>query len=166
LSGATQLRVSEGATLKHIADRLGITRPALYCHYPSKEAILVSIHAELALAVNSVIAWGVDQSPTAGTRNQILDRLAELLVGTWGSFMHLAEREEASMGTLDGTAEFVRCMDALADLLRPEDSIAGRMKARLALDALMMSSARSSQLGGPRSERHKTGVRLAKQLVR
>jgi AcrR family transcriptional regulator len=156
----------EGATLREVAERLGITRPALYYHFGSKEAILDSIHAELARSVDDIIAWADNQPRTARTRAQVLDRLASLMAGSWGPFMRFAQREEGAMRSLKAAASFVERMDALAAVLVPAETVAGRIKARLALDALFMADARPTHLGGEPDERFAAALAIAKQLTR
>jgi hypothetical protein len=47
----------------------------------------------------------------------------------------------------------------------PADTVAGRIKARLALDALFMADARPAHLGGESSERRAAALTIAKQLT-
>jgi len=62
-------------------------------------------------------------------------------------------------------AEFAERMDSLADLLKPSETVAGRMKARLALDALFMAGSRRRQLGGSDTERCKAALATANSLI-
>jgi AcrR family transcriptional regulator len=155
----------EGATLREIAERVGITRPALYYHFESKEAVLDSIHAELARSVDDIITWADDQPRSARTRAEVLDRLSSVMTESWGAFLQFAQREEGAMRTLKGAASFIERIDALAAVLAPADTIAGRIKARLALDALFMTDARSAHLGGEPAERRAAALTIAKQLT-
>jgi hypothetical protein len=50
-------------------------------------------------------------------------------------------------------------------VLIPADTVAGRIKARLALDALFMADARPAHLGGESSERRAAALTIAKQLT-
>jgi AcrR family transcriptional regulator len=155
----------EGATLREVADRLGITRPALYYHFASKEAILDSIHAELARSVDEIIAWATGQKRDDATRAAVLDRLSSLIAGPWGPFMRFAQREEGAMRSLKAAAEFVERMDALSSVLSPRDTISGRIRARLALDAMFMADARAEHLGGTAARRRKEALLIAKEIV-
>ena len=156
----------EGATLREIADGLGITRPALYYHFKSKEDILASVHRDLAQSVDGIIAWADGRPLTTETRAELLRRMSSLLAGSWGSFMQFARRNEAAMRDLKANADFIERMDVLAGLLRPADTIAGRIKARLALDALFMANARDEHLGGTDTERIAAALDIAADLVR
>jgi AcrR family transcriptional regulator len=155
----------DGATLREIAERLEITRPALYYHYRSKEDILASIHRDLARSVDGILDWARAQPATAATRVEILHRLAGLMAGPWGMFIAFAQANEAAMRNLTAAEEFAERMDSLADLLKPSDTVVGRMKARLALDALFMAGSRRRQLGGSDTERCQAALATANSLI-
>jgi AcrR family transcriptional regulator len=155
----------DGATLREIAERLQITRPALYYYYRSKEDILASIHRDLAHSVDGILDWARAQPATAATRGEILHRLAGLMAGPWGTFIAFAQANEPAMRNLTAAAEFAERMDSLADLLKPSDTVAGRMKARLALDALFMAGSRRRQLGGSDAERCRAALATASTLI-
>lgn len=155
----------DGATLREIAERLDITRPALYYHYRSKDDILASIHHDLAHSVDGILDWAHAQPATAATRAEILHRLAALMAGPWGTFIAFAQANEAAMRNLTAAGEFAQRMDSFADLLTPSDTVPGRMKARLALDALFMAGSRSHQLGGTDTERCQAALTTARTLI-
>jgi AcrR family transcriptional regulator len=155
----------DGATLREIAERLEITRPALYYHYRSKEDILASIHRDLAHSVDGILDWASAQPATATTRAEILSRLATLMAGPWGTFIGFAQTNEAAMRNLTAAEEFAERMDTLADLLKPSDTVVGRIKARLALDALLMAGSRRRQLGGSDTERCQAALATANSLI-
>ena len=69
------------------------------------------------------------------------------------------------MRTLTAAAAFRERMEALTVILAPTDDIEGRMRARLALDALFMASARDRHLGGSDRERMTVALSMALRLV-
>ncbi len=155
----------DGSTLREIADRLGVTRPALYYHVKNKEELLTGIHQELAESLDPIIDAAVDAGPGSSTRTDLLTRMAGLIDGRWGRFTSFAQANEAAMRTLTAAAAFRERMEALTVILAPTDDIEGRMRARLALDALFMASARDRQLGGTHRERMKVALSMALRLV-
>jgi AcrR family transcriptional regulator len=156
----------ERASMQQIADRLMITRPALYYHYRSKEDILASIHDDLAQSVDDLIAWASAQPKTRATRRELLSRLHDLMSGPWGTFTRFAQANEAAMRDLSAAAEFARRMDTLSKLLSPGETIDGRLKGRLALTALFMANARGEQVGGTTSQRMECALEIAQKLAR
>jgi AcrR family transcriptional regulator len=153
------------ATLREIAERLGITRPALYYHYRSKDEILAAVHRELALSIDSLIDWARGQPVTAATRIELLRRLSALMAGAWGRFTRFAQANEAAMRNLSAASEFIERIDTVGELLRPANTVAGRIRARLALSALFMAGARAQQLGGTERFRATTALTIAIELV-
>src|SRR6266567_4360449 len=93
-------RTDTRASMQQIAERLGVTRPALYYHYRSKEDILASIHNDLAYSVDDLITWADTQPKTRRTRLQLLRRLHGLMSGPWGTFTRFAQANEAAMRDL------------------------------------------------------------------
>jgi len=155
----------EKATLREIAERLGVTRPALYYHFKTKEEILASIHRELALSLDDLIAWGRDQPATPDTRAELLRRLATLMAGPWGPFMRFAQENESAMRSLTAAADFIARIDVIAALLAPGATVQDHLRGRLAISALFMGEARSKQIGGTDEQRAAEALRLAVELV-
>ena len=155
----------DGSTLREIADRLGVTRPALYYHVKNKEELLTGIHQELAESLDPIIDAAVHAGPGSSTRTDLLTRMAGLIDGRWGRFSSFAQANEAAMRTLTAAAAFRERMEVLTVILAPTDDIEGRMRARLALDALFMASARDRLLGGTHRERMNVALSMALRLV-
>ena len=155
----------QGATLAEVAQRLGITRPALYYHYRSKEEILAAVHHDLAVSIDTIVGWAQAQPPNAATRIEVLTRLQDLMAGPWGKFTRFAQANEAAMRDLTGADEFITRMNTLGALLAPADTIEGRIRGRLALSALFMANARGSQLGGTNRQRDTAALKVAQQII-
>jgi AcrR family transcriptional regulator len=80
----------EKTSLREIAERLDVTKAALYYHFASKEALLVGIIDSLAEPADELVAWSQTQPRTTEFRQEYLRRLAELLQGQlsrWISFV-------------------------------------------------------------------------------
>lgn len=155
----------DGASLREIAERLGITRPALYYHVSDKEELLTGIHRELAESLDPIIHTEVPTNSRQPRRAEILTRLAALIDGRWGQFTRFAQANEAAMRNLAAATEFRGRMAALTTILAPTNDVEGRMRARLALDALFMASARDHLLGGTHRERMTVALTMAHHLV-
>jgi AcrR family transcriptional regulator len=155
----------ERGTLLQIAERLGITRPALYYHYRSKEDILTAIHAELTLSVDAIIDWSRAQPAGRATRHETLRRLSDLLRGPWGTFSRFAQASEAAMRDLSAAEEYAQRMDAIGDLLAPTADPAGRIRGRLALAALFMAATDGERLRGTVEQRTEAALSIAFSLT-
>jgi AcrR family transcriptional regulator len=87
----------EKTSLREIADRLGITKAALYYHFVSKEALLGAIMESLVAPIDELVAWSESQPRTSETRREVLRRLAELLGGQWSEWIRFAQENQPAL---------------------------------------------------------------------
>ena len=129
----------DATSLREIAERLGVTKAALYYHFKSKEDIVRSLFEDYAREVDELIEWGRQQPCTAATRRGLLDRYLDIVVTRSGIFRFL-ENNQAALRNFEseGTKEVFReRMRALIDLTRsPDASLRERMRASLAFTAV------------------------------
>jgi AcrR family transcriptional regulator len=69
----------EATSLREIAERLGVTKAALYYHFRTKEDIVQSLFEDQLAELDALIAWAERQPPTVETRREFLRRYAEML---------------------------------------------------------------------------------------
>src|ERR1700722_7064727 len=67
----------EKTSLREIADRLGVTKAALYYHFRTKEDILAGIVDSMSAPIDEAIAWGEQQPYSPELRDEIVRRFAE-----------------------------------------------------------------------------------------
>ena len=87
-SVALELFTDQGydkTSMREIAERLGVTKAALYHHFPSKQDIVTDLFASLPEGIEEIITWAGTQRPGKRTREQILVR--------YGSLLHEVGRE-------------------------------------------------------------------------
>jgi AcrR family transcriptional regulator len=69
----------EATSLREIAERLGVTKAALYYHFRTKDDIVASIVAELVRRMEELTAWGRRQPRDRATRQEFVRRYSALL---------------------------------------------------------------------------------------
>jgi AcrR family transcriptional regulator len=69
----------EKTSLREIAERLGVTKAALYYHFKSKEEIVASFLDDRITHLEEIIAWAREQPPGADTRRAVIQRYADAL---------------------------------------------------------------------------------------
>jgi len=86
----------ERTSLREIAERLGVTKAALYYHFKSKEDIVHSFTEDYFTRLDAVIAWGREQPANAQTAHEVLDRYITIVLEGSEVFRFL-ERNQASL---------------------------------------------------------------------
>jgi AcrR family transcriptional regulator len=133
----------EKTSLREIAERLGVTKAALYYHFKSKEDIVRSFVEDYRAELQQVIAWGASQPRTPETRAEILRRYAGI-VSEQLAVIRFMEQNQAAMHTLmsdSGARKMFRDQFmSLCDLLAPPGApLADRVRAVAAVITIGMS---------------------------
>jgi len=138
----------EKTSLREIADRLGVTKAALYYHFKTKEEIVVALFDDFFAAIDKIITWAREQPRTAETRREIIHRYDEILaMGSVNMFKFMQESQHSMRDLSVGPQAFER-FRTLADLLTgPEATLPQRLRSFLALVALQVG--RFAPLGLP-----------------
>ena len=66
----------EQTSLREIADRLGVTKAALYYHFKTKDDIVHGIVEAMAAPIDEAIAWGEQQPWSPELRDELVRRFA------------------------------------------------------------------------------------------
>ena len=115
----------EKTSLREIAERLGVTKAALYYHFKSKEDIVHSFTDDYFAAIDGLVDWAKDQPPTDATRREILDRYVGIVL-SGGEVFRFLEQNRASVQAMEaGKDRFVKFrgrLDALVDQLAGPDA--------------------------------------------
>ncbi|WP_327269171.1 TetR/AcrR family transcriptional regulator [Streptomyces sp. NBC_01218] len=70
----------EATSLREIAERLGITKAALYYHFKSKDDIVRSLFTTYLDAVADLVEWAREQPPGPDLANRIVDRMVDVVI--------------------------------------------------------------------------------------
>jgi AcrR family transcriptional regulator len=98
----------ERTSLREIAERLGVTKAALYYHFKSKEDIVRSFTEDYFARLDALIAWGKDQPPTGKTARELLDRYITIVMESGEVFRFLERNQATIRGTEDGKHRFTQ----------------------------------------------------------
>jgi AcrR family transcriptional regulator len=144
----------ERTSLREIAERLGVTKAALYYHFKSKEDIVRSFTEDYFGRLDALIAWGRGQAGTRPTRHELFDRYIAIVIEGSEVFRFL-ERNQASLHSAGDSgggkhrfAQFRPQVDALVEIITgPDAPTRSRIRATSAL--LSVSAACMFFMGDP-----------------
>lgn len=131
----------ETTSLREIAERLDVTKAALYYHFKSKEDIVAGLVGDAYAKIEALIAWAGQQPPTPRARAEILSRYLHLVAG-FSSVFRMLHQNQAAVSSLgiaktQGAALYRESARALADVLAgPRASMAERARAMMALGGI------------------------------
>jgi AcrR family transcriptional regulator len=107
-------------SLREIAERLGVTKAALYYHFKSKEDIVRSLIDDYFGRVDALVAWASQQPKTPAVRAEILSRYLDMVIDSHQVYRMLQQNQAALAGLTSEKHRgqlFRERMNALIDLL-------------------------------------------------
>jgi AcrR family transcriptional regulator len=130
----------EKTSLREIAERLGVTKAALYYHFKSKEDLVHSFTDDYFAEFDALVAWARAQPRSDEARREILDRYVGMVLAGHEVFRFLEQNRAAVQGMHDGKERFSRFrerLDGLVDVLvGPEAGLRDRVRASTAVIAM------------------------------
>ncbi|MEU5940769.1 helix-turn-helix domain-containing protein [Micromonospora sp. NPDC047548] len=131
----------EKTSLREIAERLNVTKAALYYHFKSKDEIVNSMVEDRLRRIDELIAWARTQPACRATRRALLNRYADAMFASeQPSVMRFFEKNQTVLKSLSAGQQMRERMLGLADeLCRGDDSAAAQLRATLTLFAVHSS---------------------------
>ncbi|MBN9097659.1 MULTISPECIES: TetR/AcrR family transcriptional regulator [unclassified Pseudonocardia] len=157
----------EKTSLREIAERLGVTKAAVYYHYRTKEEILSSLLDEHLAGLDALVEWAEAQPPGRERRRAILQRYSEQLAAMaddGSQLIRFMQENQTSMKELGAAAGMRLRFERLgAMLVDPDASAADQLRGRLSLMALHFGTFARDVPGDP-GERRTAALEVALEL--
>lgn len=156
----------EKTSLREIAERLQVTKAALYYHFRTKEDIVTSLFEDVQAEVEKIFEWAKSQPRTIETRREILRRYAAMIRGPGGPLMRFMSENAPAVRELKAGDEARERFLALATMLSEENApLPDLIRARLSVFVLQGSMFLTRDLGIGDEERNEAALQVALDLV-
>jgi AcrR family transcriptional regulator len=132
----------EKTSLREIAERLNVTKAALYYHFASKEALLSAIVDSLVEPADELVAWSQTQPRTTEFRQEYLRRLAALLQGQLSRWISFAQQNQPVLRdhTEAGQKMQSRLLLLLRPIIEPDAPLQDQLRSLLGLLAVYLGN--------------------------
>jgi AcrR family transcriptional regulator len=169
---ALQLFAEQGyekTSLREIAERLGVTKAALYYYFKSKEDIVRSLVEDYVAELDELISWAKSQPRNATTRAAIVTRYLEIVVNGTAVFRMLQQNQAAVSGLAAAKERgelFRERMDALVDLLtEPNATLRDQVRAASCLMSVSLGCMHYQHRAADQAELRAALLDVALELV-
>ncbi|MDP9846250.1 TetR/AcrR family transcriptional regulator [Streptosporangium lutulentum] len=126
----------DATSMREIAERLDITKAALYYHFKSKEAIILSLFEEHLSAFDELLAWAAAQPHSPQLSSKLLGGWLALSTGRGLPIMRFAAANQTALRTVlpadQGTVQ-QRLEKATQIISGPDAPLQERLRVRMAL---------------------------------
>ncbi|MFG1880442.1 TetR/AcrR family transcriptional regulator [Micromonospora sp. NPDC049102] len=157
----------EKTSLREIAERLNVTKAALYYHFKSKDDIVASFVEDRLEQMDALTAWAESQPATLAARRALISRYADTMFGgDMPSVMRFFEQNQTVLKSLSSGQQMRGRMMRLASALcRGDDSPAAQLRATLCLFAVHTSWFAVRAPGITDEDRRRLALEVADELL-
>ncbi|MDW8809886.1 TetR/AcrR family transcriptional regulator [Streptomyces scabiei] len=155
----------EKTSLREIAERLDVTKAALYYHFKTKEDILISLFQDLQRPIDELIDWAGTQPRTLDTKREILRRYSVALADVAPLFRFMQENQ-ATVRELSVGETFKDRMLRLIDTIKePDAALTDQVRCTSALFTMHAGMFVLRDAEGDPEEKRKAVLEVAIDLV-
>ena len=155
----------EKTSLREIAERLDVTKAALYYHFKTKEEIIVSLFEDLTKPIEELIDWGRQQPHTLETKQEIVRRYSEALAGASPLFRFMQENQ-ATVRELSIGETFKDRMLGMRDIIiDPDADLVDQVRCISALFTMHAGMFFMQTIEGDPEEKHEAVLAVALDLI-
>lgn len=157
----------EATSLREIAERLGVTKAALYYHFKTKEDIIASLMEDRAAAVEELVTWARTQERSQEMRREFLRRYSVMLQqGRHHEVMRFMERNQTALRDHPKSEQMRETMlTVLSILTEPSDPLTVKVKSSMAIFAMHATWFLVREEGHSDDERSAAGLEVALDLI-
>ncbi|MEE1756697.1 TetR/AcrR family transcriptional regulator [Streptomyces sp. SP18CS02] len=155
----------EKTSLREIAERLEVTKAALYYHFKTKEDILISLFQDLTRPIDQLIEWAQGQPRTLATKQEVLRRYSAAL-GHAAPLFRFMQENQATVRDLSVGETFKGRMLTMLDLIRmPDAPLTDQVRCASALFTLHAGTFFLQNVEGDPEEKREAVLEVAIDLV-
>jgi AcrR family transcriptional regulator len=155
----------EKTSLREIAERLDVTKAALYYHFKTKEDILISLFEDLVRPLDELIVWAKGEPRTLETKQEMLRRYSEALNGASALFLFMQDNQ-ATLRELQIGQRFRDRMSDMAGLvIEPEASLSDKVRSISALFTVHFAMFALQDIEGEPEDKRKAVLEVAGELL-
>ncbi|MDL4772576.1 MULTISPECIES: TetR/AcrR family transcriptional regulator [Thermomonosporaceae] len=152
-------------SLREIAERLDVTKAALYYHFKTKEEIVGALVGGVRASVDEILAWGAGRPRTLETRVELLRRLHAVLDEGRRIFRFLQENQ-AALRKRESGDWFRDQLATLGGLISaPEASMVDRARVMSAIFTISFGTFAMAETEGDPGEKRAALLQVAGDLL-
>ena len=155
----------EKTSLREIAERLDVTKAALYYHFKTKEEIIVSLFEDLTKPIEDLIEWGRQQPHTLDTKQEIIRRYSEALGEAAPLFRFMQENQATVRDLSIGDTFKSRMLGMREIIIDPDAALVDQVRCISAMFTLHAGMFVLQDLAGDADEKRKAVLEVAIGLV-
>jgi AcrR family transcriptional regulator len=153
-------------SLREIAERLGVTKAALYYHFRTKEDIVGSLFDDFVGQVDEILQWAKGQEVNHDLRAEVVRRYAQVLTGPGEHLIQFVQGNQSAIRDLRDSKDMFAKFRELSTLLTDQTApLTAQLKNSMALAMLHLGYYGPFDLKVSSAERRAAALEVALELI-
>jgi AcrR family transcriptional regulator len=156
----------EKTSLREIAERLDVTKAALYYHFKTKDDIVASLFDDILEHLDEIVEWARGQTLDIEVRREIVRRYAALLTGPGAGLIQFVQGNQSAARDLKASESMFQRFRVIIGLLTdPDAPLTAQLKNSMALPMLHIGFFGPFELNATTEERRAAAMEVAMELL-
>jgi AcrR family transcriptional regulator len=156
----------EKTSLREIAERLGVTKAALYYHFRTKDDIVASLFDDMLAHLDAIVDWAHERTVDAETRREIVRRYAAVLSGPGEGLIQFVQGNQSAVRDLKDSEGLFQRFHTIIGLLTDSGApLTTQLKNSMALPMLHIGFFGPFELNATKEERRAAALEVAMELL-
>lgn len=169
LNNALELFADKGydaTSMREIAETVGISKPALYYHFDSKEDIVRGVLNDQLSQIAELVTWTSEQEPTSALAPEVLQRWSDIVQAHGTAMFRFMISSHQIVREIQGNKHtIIPHLDQLVATLAPEASVEDQLRLRIAFMSINLAGFFSASIDAPEDEVLRAARKLALLLL-
>ena len=169
LSTALELFADKGydaTSMREIAEQVGISKPALYYHFDSKEDIVRGVLGDQMAQIEELVAWTAEQPSSPTLAAEVMERWSDIVQAHGTSMFRFIMGSHQIVREIQGNKHtIIPHLDQLVAALAPDASIEDQLRMRIAFMSINLGGVFGASIDAPEDEVLQAARKVALSLL-
>ena len=156
----------EATSMREIAEQIGISKPALYYHFDSKEDIVRGVLSDQLAQIEELVAWVGEQPSSPGLAAEVIQRWSDIVQAHGTAMFRFMLSSHQIVRDIQGNKHtIIPHLDQLVQVLAPEASIEDQLRMRIAFMSINLGGMFSASIDAPEADVLQAARKVALSLL-
>ena len=156
----------EATSMREIAEKIGISKPALYYHFDSKEDIVRGVLGDQLAQIEELVAWAGSQPTSPILAAEVIERWSDIVQAHGTSMFRFMMSSHQIVREIQGNKHtIIPHLDQLVAALAPDASIEDQLRMRIAFMSINLGGIFSASIDAPEAEVLQAARKVALSLL-
>ena len=156
----------EATSMREIAEQIGISKPALYYHFDSKEDIVRGVLSDQLAQIEELVVWVGEQPPSPTLAAEVIQRWSDIVQAHGTAMFRFMLSSHQIVREIQGNKHtIIPHLDQLVQVLAPDASIEDQLRMRIAFMSINLGGMFSASIDAPEADVLQAARKVALSLL-